>query len=613
MCGIHGFISQKLSVDSANSIIRNMVNSTHHRGPDFCDFSSMPPVYFGHNRLSIIDLSEDSNQPMTVGNYTIVYNGEVYNYKEIRSKLKQKGVEFLTASDTEVILQAFINFGEACVEEFVGMWAFAIFNNNDNTLFCSRDRFGIKPFYYISSGQEFYFASEIKSLKQTPVFTKNLNLDQVSRAMQLGWVVDKTETYYDCVFSLEPGTNLFYRDGQINKKQYWGVSKKRSSINLSFNDATERFKEMFDDSMKLHLRSDVPVGATLSGGIDSSSIVCNILKNERAKELNTFSIYYEGDLAVDERGFIKEIEEKYKKQFHLYYDSPATSQIEEDFFKISNSMDFPLSGSSPISQYYVMRLVAEKGIKVVLSGQGADDYMGGYMHSYYRYFADKIAAFQPLSFCREFKAYKNNYSPNIKKQIDLLIKSSLSLFMSEKKLYNLEYKRYHPFLDNQPKERAGVSLYSDSLSRFNSFHRGLVYTSSLPTLLHYEDRNSMAHSVESRVPFLDHRMVEFLFSLSDNHKIRDGFTKRILRDSQKENLPSKIRWRTDKKGFVTPGEVLWLRGSMRHLLEVDYTQLSFLDQNKCKRVINEFKKGSNSQANLVWRLAHLNYWLKNIC
>ena len=613
MCGIHGFISPKLSVDSAKSLIKKMVDSTQHRGPDFSDYSSIPPVYFGHNRLSIIDLSEDSNQPMTIGKYTIVYNGEVYNYKEIRAKLKQKGVAFSTSSDTEVILQSFIVNGEKCIEEFVGMWAFAIFNNNDNSLFCSRDRFGIKPFYYISSGTEFYFASEIKSLRQTPRFTRNLNLDQVSRGMQLGWVVDKTETYYDCISALEPGTNLFYREGQINKKQYWEVSKKTSRSNLSFDDATERFKEMFNDSMQLHLRSDVPVGATLSGGIDSSSIVCNILKNERAKELNTFSIYYEGKLAVDEREFIKEIESKYKNQFHLFYDSPATSQIEEDFFKISNTMDFPLSGSSPISQYYVMNLVSQKGIKVVLSGQGADDYMGGYMHSYYRYFADKMASFQPLNLYKEFKSYKENYSPNFSKQIDILLKSSLSLFLSEKKLYSLEYKKYHPFLDKNPKERAGVLLSNDSLSRFNSFHRGLINVSSLPTLLHYEDRNSMAHSVESRVPFLDHRMVEFLFTLSDNHKIREGFTKRILRDSQKENLPPKITWRTDKKGFVTPGEVLWLRGSMKHLLELDYAELSFVDQKKCKRVIDDFKKGNNKQANLVWRLAHLNYWLKNIC
>tara|TARA_B100001758_G_scaffold179061_1_gene155818 strand:- start:4100 stop:5941 length:1842 start_codon:yes stop_codon:yes gene_type:complete len=613
MCGIHGFISQKLSVDSAKSLIKKMVDSTQHRGPDFSDYSSIPPVYFGHNRLSIIDLSEDSNQPMTIGKYTIVYNGEVYNYKEIRANLKQKGVVFSTSSDTEVILQSFIINGEKCVDEFVGMWAFAIFNNNDNSLFCSRDRFGIKPFYYISSGTEFYFASEIKSLKQTPIFTRNLNLDQVSRGLQLGWVVDKTDTYYDCISALEPGTNLFYREGQINKKQYWEVSKKTSLSNPSFDDATERFKEMFNDSMQLHLRSDVPVGATLSGGIDSSSIVCNILKNERSKELNTFSIYYEGEMAVDEREFIKEIESKYKNQFHLFYDSPATSQIEEDFFKISNTMDFPLSGSSPISQYYVMNLVAQKGIKVVLSGQGADDYMGGYMHSYYRYFADKMASFQLQNLYREFKSYKKNYSPSFSKQIDILLKSSLSLFLSEKTLYGLEYRKYHPFLDKKPKERAGVSLSNDSLYRFNSFHRGLINASSLPTLLHYEDRNSMAHSVESRVPFLDHRLVEFLFTLSDNHKIREGFTKRILRDSQKENLPTKIRWRTDKKGFVTPGEVLWLRGSMKHLLEIDYAELSFVDQKKCKSVIDNFKSGSNKQANLVWRLAHLNYWLKNIC
>ena len=607
MCGIHGFFTSNQNQDENNRLIRKMVASTNHRGPDYSGIEVLHPVYFGHNRLSIIDLNPEANQPMNFGKYWIVFNGEIYNYKEIKAELIQKGVRFSTSSDTEVILKSYDFYGEKCIEKFIGMWAFSIFNSEENSLFCSRDRFGIKPFYFIYHNEEFFFSSEIKSLKTTPYFSSNLNLSQVNKGLQLGWVGYKNETYFSGIQTLEPGHNLVLKNKKLSISKYWSYPSNQKSI--SNNEAVAEFKELFDDSIKLHVRSDVPIGATLSGGIDSSSIVSSLLKNSLSSNLETFSIYYDSTKGFDERPFIRTIEQKYPKQFHLNYYSPNEQEIEKDFDAISYSMDFPLSGSSPISQYYVMKLAKEKGIKVILSGQGADDYMGGYMHSYYRLYAEWMKHFQFGKLSKGIKDYKKIHEANSSKLTNVLMKSALSSFMSEDAIYNFEYKNYLPFLGNQKKEWNTFENFSSS--KLNEFHFALMNYSSLPTLLHYEDRNSMAHSIESRVPFLDHRLVELLFQFPDDLKINNGWTKFALRQSMEGILPKEIQWRTDKKGFVTPGEILWLRGSLAHLLEIDYTQLSFLDKTKTKNIIEDFKKGNNKFATLVWRIATLNHWLKN--
>ena len=207
-----------------------MVSSTNHRGPDYNGIENIHPVYFGHNRLSIIDLNPEANQPMNFGKYWIVFNGEIYNYKEIRQELKENGIVFSTVSDTEVILKSYDFFGEKCVNKFIGMWAFSIYNMEEKSLFCSRDRFGIKPFYYLQHENNLYFSSEIKSIKLTPYFSSELNLSQINRGLQLGWVGYKNETYYSCIQSLEPGHNLVYKDNQLSISSYWSYPSKQISI-----------------------------------------------------------------------------------------------------------------------------------------------------------------------------------------------------------------------------------------------------------------------------------------------------------------------------------------------------------------------------------------------
>jgi asparagine synthase (glutamine-hydrolysing) len=273
-------------------------------------------------------------------------------------------------------------------------------------------------------------------------------------------------------------------------------------------------------------------------------------------------------------------------------------------------IDFPMSGSSCISHFALMKLVESDNIKVIISGQGADDYMGGYLHSYYRLFADKFSKFEWISLMKEFNLYRKYQEASLGVMTQVALKSLLSVFLTEKYLYTAEFKNYLPFLMKPGISSTNLNFDEFKSSRLDSFHKVLMNYSSLPTILHYEDRISMAKSVETRVPFLDHRLVEMMFNNQSDDKIKNGFTKRVLRDSMQGIIPEKIQWRKDKKGFVTPGEVLWLRGHLSYLLELDYSLLSFLDKRKTEGLISDFKKGNNKFAKLVWRVACLNYWLK---
>lgn len=610
MCAIHGFFDSTISQEKAVSVIRSMLKISNHRGPDFSDFFCLNSVCLGHNRLAIIETNEAGNQPMQFSHFTIVFNGEIYNYREIKSNLIELGHQFISESDTEVILHAYHEWGKKCVDHFLGMWAFAIWNNQSNELFCSRDRFGIKPFYYINDSGTFYFSSEIKSLRSTPRFSNNLNLHQVSKAIQLGWMYSKDETMYEKIISLPAGHNLILKNGILQLESFWEIKENRT-VYSSEEEYVSTFRSLFNESIDLHLRSDVPLGATLSGGIDSSSIVCNILKNNKVQNLKTYSIYYTGPKGVDERPFVEDIQRLYPNQFETIYFSPNVNTIKDQFYDITYHCDFPLLGSSPISQYFIMKRITEDGIKVILSGQGADDYLGGYMHSFYRLFADQMKELKFSNLFDDLKTYKSDQVYGLSKIISTLGKSILSVLMNENQLYQIEQNHYFPKAIRDSKFNALDIEKTLSSNKFNTFHEVLLKYSSLPSLLHYEDRNSMAASIESRVPFLDHRLVDLAFSMPTKTKINNATTKWVLREAMSDALPTSIRFRKDKKGFVTPGEIIWLRNDLKELLEIDYSKLDFLNKGIITKTIDEFKKGDDSKAKFVWRIANLNYWIKN--
>ncbi|TAH42207.1 MAG: asparagine synthase (glutamine-hydrolyzing) [Bacteroidetes bacterium] len=606
MCGIAGFYDSHISPESAESLIQGMLKSIGHRGPDARSTRYIRPLSLGHNRLSIIDLSEDGNQPMEYFGAVIVFNGEIYNYKELRDDLRLKGYEFRTESDTEVILASYREYGEACVEKFVGMWAFALWDIKEEFLFCSRDRFGIKPFYYIHENDRFYFGSEYRQLKLCPLFSKELNWAQVSRGLQLGWIGFKDETYYSNLKSLPAACNLVFANGKATVRHYWDISTAESSKG-SFYEKAERFRELFIDSVRLHMRSDVEVGACLSGGLDSSSIVSVVSKEFTEKKFKTFTIYYDGKNEVDERPWVNEVL-KGNPNLSPHFLMPKEQDVAEVFDHALFHSEVPMAGSSPISQYFVMKLAKENGMKVLLDGQGSDEYLAGYMHSFYRLIGGKFRNLNFIGGISEWTNHAKVQQMNFSKRVDVLLKSILTTALSEKQLYTFEYRNYFPFLG--PDQKTPFEFKHLNGSPLKKFLYHLMFNTSLPNLLHYEDRNSMAFSIESRVPFLDHRLVEFAFSLCDDDLIHKGTTKRILRKGLEGIIPDTIAQRKDKKGFVTPGEIKWLRGPLSFLLESDFKRLDNLDKKEIKNLIQEFKKGDNRNANLVWRVVVLDYWLK---
>ena len=612
MCGIAGFIDPSLSQADAASTLNKMLVSIAHRGPDARSVFSDESLHLGHNRLSIIDLSEQANQPMHYDDYVIIFNGEMYNYLEVKKKLHDKNYVFKTQSDTEVILAGYKEWGSECIKEFIGMWAFVIWDKKKKELFASRDRFGIKPFYYIHEGNKFYFGSEYKALKQSPLFKNELNLNQVSRGLQMGWVCYNDETYFEKIKALPAAHNLKLRVGssQMTIEKYWDIETGKYS-DLSFDKKKNKFLELFSDSIKLHMRSDVPVASCLSGGLDSSAIVSMVQVLNPGMKYKSFSIYYEGKDDVYERPFIYEVIKKYPG-IDPYYFSPTDKDVEENFHHALYHADVPCTGSSFISQYFLMKLIGQHKIKVVLDGQGSDEYLAGYMHTFYRVIADKLKSGNIFNALNLTSRINKKLNSAFSKSVSHFGKSMLSAFNNEHALYSLEYKNYYPFLSNITSDKIPFSLENKNGSKTDNFLYQLIFNTSLPSLLHYEDRNSMAFSIESRVPFLDHRLVEFAFQLKTEDKIKGTETKFILRKGLHGILPEAIENRKDKKGFVTPGENKWLRGPLKNLLEFDYNKLNFLNKNRVDKLMTDYKNGDNSKAVLVWRVAVLNYWINNI-
>lgn len=611
MCGIAGFIDTKLSADEAQAQLDAMLESSAHRGPDYRGTWISMPVSLGHNRLSIIDLSDAAHQPMHYRGLTISFNGEVYNYIELREELQQLNYQFSTQSDTEVILAAYHCWGRNCVTKFIGMWAFAIWDSRSGELFCSRDRFGIKPFHYTYNSGRFYFASEMKSLKATPLYTNQYNLVQMARGLHLGWTHYNDETYYAAIKALPAAHNLTIRNGEITVERYWDINFEQR-FEGSFQEKSEAFRSVFFDSIRMTERRDVTLGVCLSGGLDSSAIASALSVYSGGKELQTFTSFYVGKDEVDERPFIQEVLRQYPN-IVPHYISPTERDVEEHFDRILFHMDIPMPSSSYISQYFVMKLAAENGIKVVLDGQGSDEIMGGYMHSFYRLLADNIRGGAIADALHTLRTHRQRQEYGIGKSADIMAKSLLAAVFSEQQLYAGEFKRSNPWIFPSLNGQQPFRLRKTGGTRLQQFLYQLLYVTLLPTLLHTEDINSMAFSIESRVPFLDHRLVELCFSLNNDDIIHNAETKYIMRKGLRGVLPDAIANRKDKVGFITRGDRTWLRGRLQHLLEGDFRELAdVIDVPKVQGLVREFEAGSNAHSLFLWRLAMLRGWVRTL-
>lgn len=576
MCGIAGIVLREKD-NIIESKISQMLDTIIHRGPDGCGIKVFDSkVALGHRRLAIIDLSDEGLQPMTSnGRYWVTFNGEIYNYIELRCELEQMGISFSTHTDTEVLLAAYIQWGELCVDRFNGMWAFAIYDSKEEILFCSRDRYGVKPFYYEINRNHFLFASEIKEI--TALKSKGeikVNYDNFVAYLANGTLDSNEYTMFDGIEQLLGGYNLIFNCKTWEKNIYQWYDLTKVKLNKNDREVNEKiFKEKFLKSVELRLRADVAVGSCLSGGLDSSSIVCAVHNNlkDQGKEKNQYTVSscFE-DKRYDEQEYIDAV----------IRDTGATSyKVFPDMDELFNNldtiiwhMDEPFGSTSIYAQWNVFKTAKEHGLTVMLDGQGADEQLAGYTPFYKVLFLDLLKKGKFNKLRREIEAYKRlRADSEVVKTWELLVSTVLTAFVSDElrfKLNKLFRKRQNgmpfppAFYDNKVSKCGWLQYDKRNPQKYinTSMHHGMS------ALLHYEDRDSMAHSIESRVPFLDYELAEFIYSVPMDQKIVDGKTKNILREGLKEILPTEIYNRYSKLGFVTP-EDKWLKENEKFFFE----------------------------------------------
>ena len=615
MCGIAGVISPNKSLINTTSL-KKMSDSLAHRGPDGEGLwiNKDNTVGLSHRRLSIIDLTNAAAQPMHYLNrYSIVYNGEIYNYKEIRSDLQKAGYHFRSQSDTEVILAAFDFYKNECVKYFDGMFAFAIWDEVSQTLFCARDIFGEKPFYYFIDKGVFIFASEMKALWAIGV-NKIIDEKMMVNYLAIGQVQNagnKSHTFYKNVFSLSAShTGVFsLNEMHFTLTKYRDIDKE-NRIKISEKEAVEKLEGLLNKSITHRLRSDVPLGCSLSGGIDSSTIAYFIQHqnaNSAKRNFKTFSAVFPG-FANDESKFIEEFSHKFNLQ--NYTVTPTAEMLIEDFEKLCFHQEEPFASSSIYAQYKVYELAKANNIKVLLDGQGADEIFAGYT-KYLHWYLQELTAHSNFSLARkERQLFKKN---NI--DVKWNFKNKLAAYLPAHTAMALEKREYSRIIHSNEihnnlldaikgNERHGIA--KPVVTKLNDILYHNTMQHGLEELLRYADRNSMAHGAEVRLPFLNFELVSFIFSLPSSFKIKDGYTKSILRNTMQHKLPPNILWNTKKIGFETP-QKNWMEekivqrkiiAAKEHLIKEQILKPSVLN-NKIH------PKNANEAENMDWRYLNL--------
>lgn len=604
MCGITGILHTDANViDYAR--LKVMTDIVAHRGPDGEGhwIADNGLVGFGHRRLSIIDLSSDGHQPMHYANkrYTITFNGEIYNYVELRTLLINKGYSFKSNSDTEVLLALYAAEKENCLSFLDGMFAFAIWDNQEQSIFFARDRFGEKPMHYAYvPGKYFVFGSEIKSLWAFGI-PKTVNQKMLYRYLIYDNVMNAaapSETFYEGVYRVSPGYygKIFASDLKLRFMKYWDINYSEISYGITETEAENTFRELFLRSVQRRLRSDVALGSSLSGGLDSSLVVCAIdnLKGHD-QSYATFSARFPG-FNRDEGEYMQYVIDSANVVPYFVY--PNEKDMISSLDKLCFHQEEPFGSSSIFVQYEVMKLAKEKGVTVLMDGQGADEILAGY-HSYFYSYFEELRKSNYDSYRMQVQKYRSLHKDNdvngriynpgtfswLKDQVPYFLTDTAKSFRisrQQRKSPFLNRDFYNSFReeksDLKKQDTLNADLYKSTMGK------------DLEVLLRYADRNSMAHSREVRLPFLSHELVEFLFKLPAKFKIKDGWTKYIMRSAFKDMLPPKIAWRKDKIGYEPPQQK-WLSQDFVKDIVYDYKQklirekildLSILNDNSSK-------------------------------
>ena len=629
MCGIAGFVTNN-SKRASSKNLRLMTDAIAHRGPDDEGFFEAKIKYenycvgLGHRRLSIIDLDR-GKQPMgnKDGTIQIVFNGEIYNFNELRLELISKGYRFTTESDTETIVHAYEEYGEACVEKLNGMFAFAIWDGNLNKLFLARDRFGQKPLFIYEKEGTLLFASEIKSLLTYPGIV--VNVDQQAVWSYLAYrYVPGPKTLFEGVRKLPPGTFAVWQKGRLLEKRYYAAPDRSPLVQTNIpSNPVGSFLSLLDDAVRIRMVSDVPFGAFLSGGIDSSAVV-GLMARHSNIPIKTFSVGFE-DSRYSELGYAKEIADQFSTDHHELTVSQAN--LMDELPALIRYRDAPVSEPSDIP-VYLLACEARKSVKMVLTGEGSDEFLGGYpKHVFERYVGwyqhiptilrhgliDPLVNQLPYRSRRAKTAILNLGLTSNEDRLPRwfgalsnqerrnLIAVSLSNDNNNTDIHHYKEAQYHGVQFDTPPENSRLRqiLYFDQ-------------TSWLPdNLLERGDRMTMAASLEARMPFMDHNLAAYISALPDNFRVRRNSTKWILREAMKRLLPANILNRP-KVGFRVPVNE-WFRGPMRdflydHLTGPDSKTCDYYQRESLERILKEHVNGRHNHEKLLWTLLNLEIW-----
>lgn len=645
MCGISGIISLRDSIDP--NLVIKMTDVVKYRGPDdygylgvntcnkiFVSFKAIAEIshrtsernfnlLFGNRRLAIIDLSSAGHQPMSYdnGRYWITYNGEVYNYVEIRNELELKGYKFRSETDTEVILAAYQEWGIDCLCKFNGMWSFAILDLRKKIIFLARDHFGIKPCYYSHNGTIFSFCSEVKQLLTLPWIRREPHSGAVFDFIAYNKIDHSEQTLFDGILELPAAHYIIVELGNslirtIEPRRWWDINLEEKIDGWSDKQYSSEFYNLFEDCVRLRLRSDVPIGTSLSGGIDSSSIAFVVddlrKKKDISKPYKTFTLASEYE-QFDESDYANEIIKKINVKPHFII--PSARKLFADLERLVWHQDHPFVSTSIYASWCIFEMARENDIKVMLDGQGADEMLAGYYpYSLYPSATETLLHFQLYGFLKQVGRIRKYFDVAMKDQLYNIGRQLLRkvIFVPPTLSPGINYVRRVLQKDFWEEGIATSPFVKHSRTRLG-FGRGtalqqysyeMFFHGSLNWILRHLDRNAMAFSVEARAPYLDHRLVKFIFSLPDDQKMRQHWTKFVLREAMKEKLPIKISSRISKLGFVT-AEPEWLRkdeeGSFESLIDsLEKCQNPFFVNNSIKNMFREFTDGKRKFDTSIW-------------
>jgi len=585
MCGLFGIINKdKDTINVAE--LRAAGAALQHRGPDDEGIFVEAQLGLAHRRLSIFDLGAGGRQPFEDWNKVLVFNGAIYNFPEIKIQLTAMGYHFKTATDTEVLLAAYDHWGNNCVHQFNGQWAFAIYDRETQQVFCSRDRLGIKPFYYTVIDNQFCFSSEIKAFAQISGWQPTLNPTKAYEYLAHQMHDHTNETMFANVYRLGSGQHLCYslEEHTFVIDTYYDLTKLKT-VATTVTEAVAAFSEKFTQAIELRLRADVQVGAALSGGLDSSAIVLTIPEIKNNISLSTFSVVYD-EAKISERKYVDAVLKNDNLIGHVL--QPTFVDFENARKSILWQQEEPYNGMGVEAQYAMFSAVREAGVKVMLDGQGADEILAGYEKFYLGMLRSNTDLTEKIKM--GYQLVRLHQIPWKKSWQDF--KNYLSKSKANTNFVWLKIKPEQAKLFRRSKEDTVLAMSKNLISELG-----------LNALLRYEDKNAMAFGIESRVPFLDHKLVEFCLSLPDNLKIRKGIRKWILRESRKKILPEIILNRYDKLGFATP-ERTWLSEQKE----------SYLEKIKINKRLNDLvdktKLDEIEDVMILWRIYLLGEWME---